>query len=86
MSNRNVDVEYAEYATFTVDGERINLLASSWAIEDIYEEYKPDGNVDVYDGWMIADYDSLEREVQVYGSRTEAELDLHGEDDPREVR
>lgn len=80
------NVEYAEYATFTVDGERINLILNSWTIEDIHEEYKPDGNVDVYEGWLIADYDSLCREVQVYDSRAEAALDLHGEDDAREVR
>jgi hypothetical protein len=80
------NVEYAEYATFTVDGERINLILNSWTIEDIHEEYKPDGNVDVYEGWLIADYDALCREVQVFQSREEAALDLHGEDDPREVR
>lgn len=85
MSSRNI--EYTELYTFTSKGDRINLITASWDKDDIGAEYNVGYNeIETVNGWIIADYDDLSREYEVYDNRGEATLDMYGEDSPMEVR
>lgn len=80
-------VEWGEFFSFLgVDGRRVNLLTSSWDYHDVREEYAPNSRIEFITGWAAVDWDDLTREVEVFQSREEAALDLHGEEDFREVR
>ena len=80
MSRRTI--EYGEFATFTQDGTEYTVSMDTWTMDEIQEEFAPIDLV-MQDGWAIIEDDGCGRDSGVFQSRTEAALDLFGEDDPR---
>ncbi len=76
-------IEYGEFATFMQDGTKFSLFMDEWTMDDISEEFAPEDEIVMVDGWAIIDDDGTGQDYEVFQSRTEAMLDMFGEDDPR---